>query len=311
MGVIERIMDDGMSPSDWRAVIEDRPLLVSVSGGKDSTAVVLWLREQGLFDRCSFVFADTGWEHPAVYQYLDEVLEPLCEGRLVRVSSSKYPRGMVDLVLGKAVFPQRNRRFCTEELKQKPIKEHIARLRADGLDVISVVGVRAAESVARSKLEMFDHGGPIGKDVDVWRPLIHWTVEQVIDIHNRNNIKPCSLYYAKGYNAKRVGCWPCISSRKAEIKAVADTTPERIDLIRELEDKVSKLRNQRVQARGEVLRCDRVTFFQTQLRGEEGIWDIDRAVAWSRTSRGGKQFEMFMTDTPGCQMWGLCDMGEQ
>ena len=216
---------------------------------------------------------------------------------------------MVDLVLGKGVFPQRNRRFCTEELKQKPIKEHIKHLRSEGHDVISVVGVRAAESKARSKLEMWDRGGPIGKDVDVWRPLIDWTVADVIDIHNRNNVQPCSLYFAKGYNAKLVGCRPCISSRKKEIQAVADHTPERIDLIRDLEDQVSEIRTKKILAKGLVPRSERAHFFQTPLQnGEE--WNIDKVVAWSRTSRGGKQFEMFTTETPGCQMWGLCDMGE-
>ena len=81
-------------------------------------------------------------------------------------------------------------------------------------------------------------------------------------------------------------------------------------MIRELEEQVTQIRNERIKARGETLRCERVTFFQTQRKSEDDLWDIDRAVAWSRTSYGGKQFEMFTTDTPGCQMWGLCDMGD-
>jgi len=42
--------------------------LISVSGGKDSTAVLLLAIERGVEFDC--VFADTGNEHPDVYEYL-------------------------------------------------------------------------------------------------------------------------------------------------------------------------------------------------------------------------------------------------
>jgi 3'-phosphoadenosine 5'-phosphosulfate sulfotransferase (PAPS reductase)/FAD synthetase len=52
--------------------------LASVSGGKDSTAMSLHLRERGIEHRR--VFFDTGWEHAATYEYLDylgDVLGPI------------------------------------------------------------------------------------------------------------------------------------------------------------------------------------------------------------------------------------------
>lgn len=57
------------------AWLNGRPLFVSVSGGKDSTALGLWLRAQGV--RFTPVFCDTGWEHPATYEYINTVLVPL------------------------------------------------------------------------------------------------------------------------------------------------------------------------------------------------------------------------------------------
>ena len=41
--------------------IGDRVLVVSVSGGKDSTATCLYLQELGLSYEATFF--DTGWEH--------------------------------------------------------------------------------------------------------------------------------------------------------------------------------------------------------------------------------------------------------
>ena len=41
-------------------------------------------------------------------------------------------------------------------------------------------------------------------------------------------------------------------------------------------------------------------------------WPIQRVVDWSRTSRGGRQVELF-ADTDGhqgCVRWGMCDTGE-
>lgn len=49
--------------------------LLSISGGKDSTAMLLHAIERGIEFRC--VFADTGHEHPDTYAYLDYLEEHL------------------------------------------------------------------------------------------------------------------------------------------------------------------------------------------------------------------------------------------
>ena len=49
--------------------IKGLPIIASVSGGKDSTAMLLALREADIPFRA--VFADTGWEAPETYAYLD------------------------------------------------------------------------------------------------------------------------------------------------------------------------------------------------------------------------------------------------
>ena len=308
MSVIDRIAD---GYRDWPDIIEDRPLVVSVSGGKDSTAMALWLIDQGLRDRCTFVFADTKWEHPDLYKYLDEVLEPKI-GKIHRAVSEKYPGGMPDMVKSKGAFPSRMIRFCTEHLKVVPMRNFINSVREQtGVEPISVVGIRAQESKRRSKFEEWDDGGPM--KCCTWRPLITWVVDDVVAIHRKHNIPPCSLYLRDDHPAQRVGCYPCIMSRKAEVLAVAQQDPWRIDEIRQLENDVTKVMVEKLKERGETLESlgrSKPGFFQSREGRDGKCWPIDKVVEWARTSRGGVQFELFHTSEPGCQMWGLCDIGD-
>ena len=61
--------------------IGDRKVVVSVSGGKDSTAACLYMKELGL--EYEAIFFDTGWEHPDTYDYVENYL-PTVVGPLQR-----------------------------------------------------------------------------------------------------------------------------------------------------------------------------------------------------------------------------------
>jgi len=273
--------------------LEGCRVVASVSGGKDSAALSLWLTEQGIdHDR---VFADTGWEHPDTYAYLRG---PLTEklGPITEVQSKLG--GMVEWVRHKGIFPSRIRRWCTEKLKLEPIRAHLAAL---DFDCISAVGVRGGESKARSRMSRWEYGEYL--DADVWRPLILWTEQDVIKMHQRHNLPPNPLYLK--YNVGRVGCWPCIHSRKAEIRKVAAATPERIDLIRALEGEVRSAIETKATARGEKFDGNGYTFFKRG--GGTGTVAIDEVVAWSRTAHGGRQLTLLDTEPDGCVRWGMCE----
>jgi 3'-phosphoadenosine 5'-phosphosulfate sulfotransferase (PAPS reductase)/FAD synthetase len=72
------------------AWLAGRPVFASLSGGKDSTALGLWLRKLGV--PFTPVFLDTGWEHPATYEYIEQVLVPLF-GEFVVLRNEKYWAG--------------------------------------------------------------------------------------------------------------------------------------------------------------------------------------------------------------------------
>jgi 3'-phosphoadenosine 5'-phosphosulfate sulfotransferase (PAPS reductase)/FAD synthetase len=146
-------------------------------------------------------------------------------------------------------------------------------------------------------------------DCEVWRPILDWSEEDVIAIHKRHRLMPNPLYLM---GARRVGCWPCINARKAEIKLIADTDPERIDRIRSLEADVSAAQRARAAAKGEPPPPNDAGWFQSPLGRTGECWPIDEVAMWSRTARGGQQFELFAPDPSeeGCMRWGLCETHE-
>jgi len=298
-----------------------RPIVASVSGGKDSTAMALWLKHEAEIEKTNqvhFIFADTGWEHPELYTYLDEVIEPLLGENFIRVRSKKYPGGMPELVEKRGMFPSRKIRFCTQELKVFPIRDFIKDLDEwTSKPPINAVGIRAAESKRRSQMEEWEGGGPM--DVDTWRPLINWLIEDVVAIHTKYSVRPCPLYLRDELPASRVGCWPCIMSRKSEIRSVVETDPDRIVQIRTLEEKVADRARERYAKKGETFESRGVgkpAFFQAKTgRGGE-CWPIDKVAEWAQTEKGGYQYglELFVPNDPserGCQLWGLCDLPDE
>jgi 3'-phosphoadenosine 5'-phosphosulfate sulfotransferase (PAPS reductase)/FAD synthetase len=286
-------------PGGRAAVTElaDKIVVASVSGGKDSAALSLWLSEQGIEHRR--VFADTGWEHPATLEYVREVL-PTHLGPIDWVSGALQ---MTDLIRKKGMFPSRLRRFCTEDLKVRPIMRYIDAL--DG-DVVNALGIRAAESAARAKLEEWEWATHF--DCWTWRPLLRWTEAEVIEMHRKHGLPPNPLYL-KG--ASRVGCWPCIYARKGEIRLVAELSPERIDEIRALEEEVTAGAVARAggpRARGA---ADSPGYYGTTRAffagrtTRDGVEPIDSVIEWA--TRGSEQEEMFPEQNDGCMRWGLCE----
>lgn len=172
----------------------------------------------------------------------------------------------------------------------------------------------AAESVACWQLPEWEFQDTFY--CEVWRPLIRWSEQQVIEIHHRHGLRRNPLYLL---GATRVGCWPCIFARKSEFRLVADTDPARIVRLRVLGDERT------VAARARAARDDRQlpnapTWFQNPVsrpgpdgRRDGSCWPIDHVVEWSRSAGRGPWMSqdeyLFAAQLDGCMRWGLCDTG--
>jgi 3'-phosphoadenosine 5'-phosphosulfate sulfotransferase (PAPS reductase)/FAD synthetase len=199
--------------------------IVCFSGGKDSTALVLWAKDNLL--EFTTVFCDTGWEHPLTLSYIAKINTDLLGGSLVTLTSTKYPGGMKDLVQIKKRVPSAKARFCTSELKVLPMIDYLKTLD----DEVTVYqGIRADESEARSHMPQSEWSDDY--DALVERPLLAWTADRCFALMAERGVKPNPLYLL---GAGRVGCFPCVMVNQRELKALMKSLPEIKEAIAELE----------------------------------------------------------------------------
>ncbi len=273
---------------------------VGISGGKDSGAALLWLvHESGIPPhQINATFCDTGNEHELTYEQVRLLSE-----RVHPIETLKPELPFFDLVKKKRVFPTAFRRYCTQLLKIRPTQDHVTYLQQAYSHVVAVSGVRSNESAARAKLLEWDYSGNL---LTVqWRPLIAWTIDDVLAIHARYGI-PMNPLYAAG--ATRVGCFPCVMSNKAEIRMIALQFPERIAMIREVEDNLNRVGgNCSFFARDKIPERFRSRPYTAADGTVMKVATIDDVVRWSKT--GKRAQSSYLDDEPealGCSS-GFCE----
>ncbi len=271
---------------------------VGVSGGKDSTAALLWAVNESGWPRENIraSYCDPGNDHEFTHQYIAELSR-----RVHPIDIITPPLDFYKLAEKKGRFPAVKSRFCTQQLKIFPTQAHIKQFQQAGLSVLLVSGVRRAESEERSELPEFEFDDYYM--ADMYRPLIDWSVEDIWAYLKHWGV-PRNLLYEFG--ARRVGCFPCIMSSKAEIRTIAKHFPERIDMIREAERRIDSTFFRRTTT-PEVFRSKEIV---TKKGKKLTVPTIDDVVAWSQTGyrkRGG-QYEMDLGDGDTCPSnTGMCE----
>ena len=306
--------------------------IVSISGGKDSTALLLLALERQP-DNLQAVFADTGNEHPLTYEYLAYLNDTVFPIRTVKADFARQIAGkreyvltkwadkgvpddaiaraaealvttgnpFLDMCVWKGRFPSSRAAFCSQELKRNPIIAQVQQpLLDDGDDVVSWQGVRRDESLNRRHLPENEckYTAPNGASLWNYRPILDWTAEDCFAMHRKHGIKHNPLYEM---GMGRVGCMPCINCRKNELLEISKRFPEEIKRIAEWETAVKDASKRQAS-----------TFFPAP--SDDSEWSatqtIETVVEWAKTSRGGKQYDFLrmQDDGPVCSsIYGLCE----
>ena len=144
-----------MTPTALQEAVQDRTRrhVVPLSGGKDSTALAVYMLDAHGDLPLEFVFTDTGAELPETYSYLKrfEAIFSVEVNRLtaldlpeLKVRSKGGRRSPFDVVLNEVYsgfLPNPQARWCTRMLKIKPFEYFVGEDEA-----YSYIGIRADEN---------------------------------------------------------------------------------------------------------------------------------------------------------------------
>src|SRR3954464_7389365 len=116
--------------------------VLGLSGGRDSAALAVYMRQHHPELEIDYFFTDTGKELPEVYKFLG-MLEGFLGKPILRLDAERN----FDFWLKKYNYflPSAQTRWCTRQLKLKPFEEWIYPALEAGETVVSYVAIRADE----------------------------------------------------------------------------------------------------------------------------------------------------------------------
>jgi len=146
---------------------DDRPWVVTFSGGKDSSTVLhltvevlLELKKEKKDTKTIYIVSsDTRVEMPLIDKYFFEKIEEIKSfinkeqlNMQVAVVTPDAKDSFWSLLMGKGYpSPNQNFRWCTDKLKIKPATKFLTSLSSENKSIIMLLGVRSNESQTRQK----------------------------------------------------------------------------------------------------------------------------------------------------------------
>ncbi len=117
--------------------------VLGISGGKDSAALAVYMRQNHPELDIEYFYTDTGKELPEVYEFLNRL-----EGFLGKPILRLNPDRDFDFWLEKFnhFLPSPQSRWCTRQLKLRPFEQWITGFLSEGHTVNSYVAIRADEN---------------------------------------------------------------------------------------------------------------------------------------------------------------------
>ncbi len=116
--------------------------VLGLSGGRDSAALAVYMRQYHPEIEVEYFFTDTGKELPEVYEFLGRL-----EGVLGKPVQRLNPDRDFDFWLKQynSFLPSAQTRWCTRQLKLRPFEQWVKPMLEDGQTVYSYVAIRSDE----------------------------------------------------------------------------------------------------------------------------------------------------------------------
>lgn len=192
--------------------------VVNHSGGKDSQAMYLAVRDLVPRDQIVIVHADLGeveWDGAVEHIKATTSGEPLhvCRAR----------RTLLQMIEERGMFPSPSLRQCTSDLKRGPIERTIRRLGAKL--IVNCMGMRAEESCSRAKLTPFkfnERNSKAGREWYDWLPIHGMSTAEVFARIKAAGQEPHPIYAA---GMTRFSCCFCVMASKADLTTAARLNP--------------------------------------------------------------------------------------
>lgn len=185
--------------------------IMGLSGGKDSAALAVYLRDR--IPEVEYFFCDTGAELPETYESLSR-LEAYFGKRIHRLGTGYDFDHWLDLYRG--MLPSSQMRWCTRQMKIKPLEDWIGS-EFNGEPVVSYVAIRADEPHREGYLST-------KPNVEVRYPFREDDIDKqgVMKILDDAGVGVPAYYEWR----TRSGCYFCFFQRKAEWVGLAERHPD-------------------------------------------------------------------------------------
>jgi DNA sulfur modification protein DndC len=228
------------------------PICVAFSGGKDSSAVIKLVgtalkRSRRRRKDIKIVYCDTGVENPLVVGFVKKTLRSLAtelDGigitHAVQILKPRIDQRFFVRVVGRGYPPPTQFfRWCTKDLRIRPVQRYLADL---GPDALVVLGTRRGESQQRDRvLANGKKKGPFiqrqidgGRKTSLYSPIINfdledvWTVLTEVPFPQSIDAGTLARLYRDGGGecpivrdtndapcaSARFGCWTCTVVRR-------------------------------------------------------------------------------------------------
>ncbi len=255
--------------------------LLGLSGGKDSSALAVYMRDR--VPEMEYFFSDTGKELPETYEFLDR-LEALLGKPIVRLNMDNDDSKNRDfdhwLTLYGGLLPSSQVRWCTVNLKIKPFEEYVGEDR-----VYNYIAIRADEDrVGYKPLKT-----PSLRNIEPKYPFKEdgITKEGVYQILEESGLGLPDYYKWR----TRSGCYFCFFQRKSEWVGLLEQHPDLFELAKRYEKFNSETGERFTWCQGESLeelsQPDRIA----QIKA-----NTEKAMASKKTAKPNRRLVEILTD---------------